>query len=78
MALSLDELVKKYKAGTMTDADLKESGYMMHQVEYSAKAEMDEHGNMKNMENMEIKEIISHHPTVSGGYEFEVSVSTLL
>ena len=33
MALTLDQLGEKYKAGTMTDADLKESGYMIHQVE---------------------------------------------
>jgi hypothetical protein len=33
MALSLIELVKKYKAGTLSVVDLEESGYMMHQVE---------------------------------------------
>jgi hypothetical protein len=43
MALTLDQLVEKYKASTMTDADLKESGYMIHQVE-AATANCTENG----------------------------------
>lgn len=37
MALTLDELVEKYNAGTLTDAELQESGYMMDQVKEYAK-----------------------------------------
>jgi hypothetical protein len=33
MGLSLKELAVKYAAGTLTDAELKESGYWIHQVE---------------------------------------------
>lgn len=46
MKLTLDELAKKYIAGTMTDTDLEESGYEIHQVEALAET-------LKNSTNTE-------------------------
>ncbi len=36
MKLTLEQLVEKYKADTLTDAELKESGYTMEEVKESA------------------------------------------
>ena len=57
MALSLDELAQNYKAGTLTDADLQESGYMIHQVE--SLAEMQKNST-RNAEVIAITSILTN------------------